>query len=115
MPEGANVVPGTWVFKVKQFPDGHFYKFKARLCVRGNMQLERIDFFKTYAPAFPLPSVRLCLILSAILNLNIIPADYSNAFAQAYLEEQIYVNFLEDAPADMDPNLFQSRKSVSMT
>ena len=89
LPEGANVVPGTWVFKVKRYPDGRFRKFKARLCVRGDMQMEGIDFFKTYAPVVSWLTVRLCLVLSAILDLHTIQADYSNAFAQAFLEEQI--------------------------
>ena len=91
LPEGANVVPGTWVFKVKRFPDGRFRKFKARLCVRGDLQLEGVDFFKTYAPVVSWLTVRTCLVLSAVLNLETIQADYSNAFAQAFLEEEIYL------------------------
>jgi transposase InsO family protein len=91
LPEGANVVPGTWVFKVKRFPDGRFRKFKARLCVRGDLQLEGVDFFKTYAPVVSWLSVRVCLVLSAVLDLQTVQADYSNAFAQAFLEEEIYM------------------------
>jgi len=29
LPEGANVLQGTWAFKVKQYPDGRFRKTKA--------------------------------------------------------------------------------------
>ena len=61
------------------------------LCVRGDLQLEGVDFFKTYAPVVSWLSVRTCLILSAVLNLQTVQADYSNAFAQAYLEEEIYM------------------------
>jgi hypothetical protein len=27
-----NVLPSTWVFKIKRYPDGHVNKFKARFC-----------------------------------------------------------------------------------
>ena len=40
----------TWAFKSKQFPDGLIKKFKARFCARGDMQLDGIAFFETYAP-----------------------------------------------------------------
>ena len=36
LPEGVNVIPYTWAFKIKRYPDGRFRKFKARFCVRGN-------------------------------------------------------------------------------
>ena len=45
-----NVIQSTWAFKCKLYPDGLVKKFKARFCARGDMQLEGIDFFKTYAP-----------------------------------------------------------------
>ena len=47
---GKNVLPGTWAFKRKLFPDGRLRKCKARFCVRGDMQIEGVDYFETYAP-----------------------------------------------------------------
>jgi hypothetical protein len=46
-----HVIPSTWAFKWKRYPDGRIKKFKARFCARGGYkQLKGIDFFKTYAP-----------------------------------------------------------------
>ncbi len=45
-----HVIPSTWAFKCKQYPDGKIKKFKARSCARGDKQLKGIDFFETYAP-----------------------------------------------------------------
>ena len=45
-----NVIWLTWAFKCKRFPDGLIKKFKACSCARGDMQLEGVDFFKTYTP-----------------------------------------------------------------
>ena len=33
-----NVLPGTWSFKFKRKPDWTIRKFKARYCVRGDLQ-----------------------------------------------------------------------------
>jgi hypothetical protein len=49
-PAKANVLPGTWAFKRKRYPDGHIRKYKARFCVCGDKQLPGIDYFDTYAP-----------------------------------------------------------------
>jgi hypothetical protein len=45
-----NVLPSTWVFKIKRYPDGHVKKFKARICAQGDRQKEGIDYFETWAP-----------------------------------------------------------------
>jgi hypothetical protein len=45
-----NVLPSTWVFKIKRYPDGSVKKFKARFCARGDCQKEGIDYFETWAP-----------------------------------------------------------------
>jgi hypothetical protein len=33
---GKNVLPSTWAFKIKRYPDGRVKKFKARFCARGD-------------------------------------------------------------------------------
>ena len=47
----TKVLPGTWVFKVKRAPDGTFKKFKARYCIRGDLQK---GDFETYAQLYSL-------------------------------------------------------------
>ena len=45
-----NVLKSTWAFKLKRYLEGLIKKLKARFYARGDMQLEGIDFFETYAP-----------------------------------------------------------------
>ena len=45
------VIPLTWAFRIKRWPDGLLRKLKARICVHGDLQTEGVDdVFDTYAP-----------------------------------------------------------------
>ena len=44
-----HVLPSTWTFRCKRYPDGLVRKLKAQFCVRGDRQIEGIDYFETFA------------------------------------------------------------------
>ena len=85
-----NVLPGTWAFKCKRYPNRMVRKLKAWFCVCGDRQVEGVDFFDTFVPVIKWQTVRLMLILSLILNLQTKQVDYTAAFLHA--------------PIDKDPN-----------
>ena len=89
-----NILPGTWAFKCKQFPDGLVKKFKARFCARGDRQKEGIDFDETYAPVAQWSTVHIMLILECLLGLKSKQGDILCVFLHAELEpqERIYVD-----------------------
>jgi hypothetical protein len=58
-----HVLKSTWVFKLKRLPDGTPSKFKARFCVRGDLQKEGVDFFETYDPVCQWSTVRMMLTM----------------------------------------------------
>jgi hypothetical protein len=41
------VLPSTWAFKIKRYPDGCIKKFKAQFCACGDRQTEGVDYFET--------------------------------------------------------------------
>ncbi|KAI2489082.1 hypothetical protein MHU86_25511 [Fragilaria crotonensis] len=57
----TRILPGTWVFRRKRTPDGTISKYKARYCVRGDLQ-ENVQ--ETFAPVVAWSTVRLFLVLS---------------------------------------------------
>ena len=59
-----NVLNSKWAFKCKRYPDGSIRKLKARFCVRGDQQIEGVDFFDTYAPVVQWSTIRLLLMVS---------------------------------------------------
>jgi hypothetical protein len=88
---GRNIIPTIWAFKRKRYPDGSARKLKARLCGRGDCQIEGVDFFDTYAPVVSWSTIQLLLILSVVLELETVQVDYTTAFVQADVDDEIYI------------------------
>lgn len=86
-----NVLPSTWAFKCKRYPDGRIKKFKARFCARGDRQKEGIDYFETWSPVVQWQTVRLMMIFSSILGLKSAQADITAAFVHTDLPETVYI------------------------
>lgn len=88
-----SILPSTWAFKVKRYPDGTVKKYKARFCVRGDRQIEGVDYWETWAPVVQWSTVRTMMILSTKLSLVSAQADITGAFVHADLKptEHIYV------------------------
>ncbi len=93
MPD-MNVLPSTWAFKIKRYPDGRVKKFKARFCARGDRQKEGIDYFETWALVVQWSTVRIAMILAIKLKLVSVQCDITAAFihGQVPSTETIYVH-----------------------
>ena len=89
----TNVLPSTWAFKVKRYPDGNVKKFKGRFCARGDKQIQGVDFFETYSPVVQWTTIRLMLVLECILGLCSKQGDITCAFLHASLgkDEAVYI------------------------
>ena len=85
----TKILPGTWVFRRKRTPDGEIKKFKARYCVRGDLQE---GTFETYAPVVAWSTVRLFLVLSLTLDWYTCSIDFTNAFVQAEFSEPVWIH-----------------------
>jgi len=91
-----NILPSTWALKRNFFPDGRIRRYKARFCVRGDRQIFVLDFKETDAPVVQWLTVRLMLSLSLSLSLKTKQVDYSNAFVQAIIDEEVYCELPQD-------------------
>jgi hypothetical protein len=87
-----NVISSTWAFKIKRFPDGLIRKLKARFCVRGDQQIEGVDFFDTFAPVVQWSTIRMLLVLAITLSLATKQVDYVSAFCQAPISDDVYID-----------------------
>ena len=91
LPKGANLLPSTWAFKLKRYPDGRMRKHKAQFCVRGDKQIEGVDYFESYAPVVAWSTVRMVVNIAIQRGWATRKVDFSTAFVQARLKEEVYL------------------------
>ncbi|CAI5462195.1 unnamed protein product [Closterium sp. Yama58-4] len=89
-PPGANIVSGMWIFRVKR-PPGSPPVFKARYVARGFSQREGVDFFQTFSPTPKMTTLRVLLHVAAHRDYELHSLDFSTAFLQGSLHEEIWL------------------------
>ncbi|CAI5954845.1 unnamed protein product [Closterium sp. NIES-65] len=89
-PPGANIVSGMWIFRVKR-PPGSPPVFKARYVARGFSQREGVDFFQTFSPTPKMTTLRVLLHVAAQRDYELHSLDFSTAFLQGRLHEEIWL------------------------
>ncbi|CAI5951759.1 unnamed protein product [Closterium sp. NIES-65] len=89
-PPGANIVSGLWIFRVKRQP-GSPPVFKARYVARGFSQREGVDFFQTFSPTPKMTTLRVLLHVAAQRDYELHSLDFSTAFLQGSLHEEIWL------------------------
>ncbi len=94
---GKNVLPATWALKESFFLMVNCVNARlASAYVETCMQIEGVDYFETYAPVVQWSTVCTLLVMSIVLSLETRQIDYSNAFCQADIEEEVYVEMPKD-------------------
>ncbi|CAI5946834.1 unnamed protein product [Closterium sp. NIES-64] len=89
-PPGANIVTGMWIFRVKQ-PPGSPPVFKARYVARGFSQRQGVDYFQTFSPTPKMTTLRVLLHIAAQRDYELHSLDFSTAFLQGSLHEEIWL------------------------
>ncbi|CAI7741178.1 unnamed protein product [Closterium sp. NIES-54] len=92
-PPGANIVSGMWIFRVKR-PPGSPPVFKARYVARGFRQRQGVDYFQTFSPTPKMTTLRVLLHLAAQRDYELHSLDFSTAFLQGSLHEEIWLRRL---------------------
>ncbi|CAI7810122.1 unnamed protein product [Closterium sp. NIES-53] len=89
-PPGANIVSGMWIFRVKRLP-GSPPVFKARYVARGFSQRQGVDYFQTFSPTPKMTTLRVLLHVAAQRDYKLHSLDFSTAFLQGSLHEEIWL------------------------
>ncbi|CAI7857344.1 unnamed protein product [Closterium sp. NIES-54] len=87
---GANIVSGMWIFRVKR-PLGSPPVFKARYVARGFSQRQGVDYFQTFSPTPKMTTLRVLLHVAAQRDYELHSLDFSTAFLQGSLHEEIWL------------------------
>ncbi|CAI7774430.1 unnamed protein product [Closterium sp. NIES-53] len=111
-PPGTNVVSGMWLYKVKR-PPGSPPVFKACYVARGFSQREGVDFFQTFAPTPKMTTLRVLLHIAAQRDYELHSLEFSTAFLQGSLLEQIWLRRLPGFTGSFPPGTqWQLRRPV---
>ncbi|CAI5970944.1 unnamed protein product [Closterium sp. NIES-64] len=89
-PPGANIVSGMWIFRVKR-PPGSPPVFKARYVARGFSQRQGVDYFQTFSPTPKMTTLQVLLHIAAQRDYELHSLDFSTAFLQGSLHEEIWL------------------------
>ena len=90
VPAGCEVIPATWVQRIKRHPDGSMNKFKSRLCVRGDIMKQSFQG-SAYSPLVGWPTIRAALLLAATHGWHSRQVDFTLAFCQSPQKRPVYM------------------------
>ncbi|CAI7876471.1 unnamed protein product, partial [Closterium sp. NIES-54] len=101
-PPGANIVSGMWIFRVKR-PPGSPPVFKARYVARGFSQREGVDFFHTFSLTPKMTTLWVLLHVADQHDYELHSLDFSTAFLQGSLHEEIWLRRLPGFTGSFPP------------
>ncbi|CAI7925039.1 unnamed protein product [Closterium sp. NIES-54] len=87
-PPGANIVDDMWIFRVKR-PPGSPPAFKARYVARVFSQRQGLDYFQNFSPTPKMTTLWVLLHVTAQRDYELHSLDFSTAFLQGSLHEEI--------------------------
>ena len=90
-PIGATVLDNTVQFRIKVDANDHV-KFKARVCARGDRQVQGVNFSETYAPVASIDTIRVVFVLAIKYKMYLRQGDVPSAYVKAPLDEEIYMS-----------------------
>jgi chemotaxis protein histidine kinase CheA len=91
LPAGKHAIDCMWVYAVKLDEHGNIARHKARLVAKGFMQQYGIDYYDTYSAVMRYKSLRVMLMLVALMSLELVQMDVITAFLHADMEEEVYM------------------------
>ena len=90
-PQHKQPIGVRWVYRTKLNADGSINKYKARLVVKGNAQVFKVDFSEMFAQVARLVTIRILLALTTQKGWKVYDLYAKSAFLNGYLQEEIFV------------------------
>ena len=99
VPKGRRLIGSKWVFKRKR--DG---RYRSRLVALGYTQIPGVDFTDNFSPVISDVTLRICLTIWLILDLDIDQMDVETAFLEGILAPNEYMYMLNPEGMNLDPD-----------
>ena len=112
-PQHKKVIGVKWIYRTKLNYDGSVNKHKARLVVKGYVQIYGVDFSETFAPVARIDTIRMLLVLTAQKGWIVHQMDVKSDFLNGSLEEEIFVEQPEGfSIAGKENQVYQLKKAL---
>jgi hypothetical protein len=93
LPPRTRYLDLIWMYRRKRRPERSLKKYKARLCVSGSRKIQGIDYTESFAPVVQWSTIHIVNTLTVMSNIKGKQIDFTQAFPQAKLKEDIYLRF----------------------
>ena len=111
-PPNATILRPLWVMAHKLNGKGEIIEHKAHLVVDGHTQEEGRDFYKTFASVLQFESLRILIALWVTLGFHIWQINFSSAYLNADLKEELYAWPPEGYPGRGTGKVMRIKKSI---
>ncbi|OWZ04071.1 putative mitochondrial protein [Phytophthora megakarya] len=85
------VLRNRWVFRVKYLANAEIDRFKARLVIKGFMQVYRVGYLEVYSPVVRLETLRVLLTLAAVWDYDVHQMDVTTAFLNGKIDVEVFM------------------------
>lgn len=84
------------MYQIKYHSDGTIERYKARLVITGNNQIEGLDYHETFAPVTKMAAVRTFIAVATAKRQELHQMDVHNTFLHGELDEEVYMKLPPD-------------------
>ena len=112
LPPGKKPISCEWVYRVKYNSNERIQRFKARLVIHDDHQIEGFDYNEIFAPVAEMASVQCSLSVAVSKSWELHQLEINNALLHGDLDEEVYLTLPPGFTCDTPGKVCRLQKSL---